>query len=100
MKAMEGILVAVIFIVAGCAVGKATYLPDGSAGHSINCSGSALTWASCYEKAGAVCGARGYDVVAGGEDKAMMASSTPQYGFFAMPVVNRTMLVRCKGSPS
>lgn len=46
-----------------CAVSKETYLPDGSLGYSISCDGAAVGINVCFEKAGEVCGARGYDLL-------------------------------------
>ena len=45
----------------GCAVSKEIYLTDGSKGHSISCDGAALGMNTCFEKAGDLCGPRGYD---------------------------------------
>lgn len=46
----------------GCAASHQTVMPDGSRGLSINCSGPALSWNQCYEKAGDKC-PHGYDIV-------------------------------------
>ena len=89
-------LIAVCAIVAGCATSKETFTPDGSKGYSINCSGTNLNWGMCYEKAGEICGARGYDIIAGGSDQGVMVSGT-QYGLFGGSVMNRSMLIKCKG---
>ena len=88
------VIAAVIFL-AGCAVSKATYLPDGSTGHSINCSGQALTWGHCMEKAGELCGAAGYEVVSRSGDQGATVSAN-QYGLYGGSVINRSMLVKCK----
>lgn len=82
-------------MLAGCAVAKDTYLPDGGKGFSINCSGTALSWGNCYEKAGDICGARGYDIIAGGSDQGSMVAAN-QYGLFGGTVMNRSMLIKCK----
>lgn len=49
------------FILTGCAFSKEIYLPDGTKGHSISCDGAAVGIATCFEKAGDLCGSRGYD---------------------------------------
>lgn len=51
------------FALAGCAIAKETYLPDGTKGHSISCDGSAVGINVCFEKAGDLCGSRGYDLL-------------------------------------
>ncbi len=88
--------ICVIPLLAGCVVTKQTYGPDGRVALSMNCSGIALSWASCYEKAGAVCGARGYDVLAVNGETGAVITANPQ-GAFGSTVINRTMLVSCKG---
>lgn len=65
--------------------------PDGSKGHSINCSGAARNWGMCYEKAGEICGAKGYEVIAGGSDQGVLVS-----GNLGGSVISRSMLVKCK----
>lgn len=78
-----------------CATQKSVYLPDGREGHSINCSGSALSWDLCYQKAGELCKTKGYDVVAkDGEQGAMVTGN--QYGVFGGSIMDRTLLIACK----
>ena len=48
---------------AGCARTSSTYLADGKQGLSIDCSGEAMSWAKCYEKADASCAGTGYNIV-------------------------------------
>lgn len=82
---------------AGCAVANKTYGPDGREAYSINCSGSALTWGACEEKAGGICGESGYTVISRSGDQGAIASAGTG-GLFATSVINRTMLVAC-GAP-
>lgn len=93
----------------GCAVAYDSYLPDGSKGYNIDCSGSMMTYTSCMQKAGDLCGDKGFQVFAAD------GSSTPvgfsngsafvnQYGGQAQSsswfgsAVSRGMLVKC-GKP-
>jgi hypothetical protein len=81
----------------GCAVSvKPVYGPDGVQAHAITCSsGLGLNWGHCYEKAGEICGARGYkvwnqagsqsSVISGGDGSIFGASSE-----------ERTLLIECK----
>lgn len=48
---------------ASCAIVKDTYMPDGSKGYSISCDGAAVGINVCFEKAGDLCGASGYDLI-------------------------------------
>jgi hypothetical protein len=82
-------------LMAGCATSRETYTADGQKGHSINCSGNALTWGMCSEKAGELCGAKGYDVLERSGDQGAVASGSKS-GFFAGTVTSRSMIVRCK----
>jgi hypothetical protein len=55
---------ATVGLLAGCAAStKTAYTPDGRVGHSLDCGGGYSSWGSCYEKAGELCGAAGYDVM-------------------------------------
>lgn len=79
----------------GCALASKTYTPDGREGYSINCSGTALSWGECLEKAGSLCGARGYDVLERSGDAGSVAGGG-EYSMFAGSVITRTMLIACK----
>lgn len=85
----------VVLAASGCVVTKQTYGPDGSAAYSMNCSGIAMSWASCYEKAGALCGAKGYNVLAVNGETGAVIVANPQSAF-GSTVINRTMMVSCK----
>ena len=88
----------VAFALSACVVmDHETYLPDGSRGHSITCSGTGTSWGTCYEKAGEVCGANGYDVIAGGSDQTTVVAGN-QYGLYGGSSANRSMLVKCKST--
>lgn len=82
-------------LLTGCATAKQTYAPDGGTAHSINCSGSALNWGMCFEKAGEICKERGYEVITGGSDQDATVVQTQQGGFGASKN-NRSMLIKCK----
>ena len=53
----------ITFILTSCAISKSTYLPDGKQGHSISCDGAAVGMNVCFEKAGELCGSRGYNLL-------------------------------------
>jgi hypothetical protein len=88
---------------AGCATSTATYGPSGKAAHSINCNGGANSWGSCYEKAGSLCGAAGYDVVVQngsvtpfGVANGYANASGASFSGFSGGLVSRNILVQCK----
>lgn len=90
-----GVLLICISVMGGCATARQTYTADGQQGYSINCSGSALNWGMCYEKAGELCGEKGYEVLEKSGDQGTMVSGT-QYGLFGGSVINRSMIIKCK----
>lgn len=55
--------VTAVLALSGCATASNTYLANGEQGLSIDCSGEASSWASCYEKAEASCAGTGYRIV-------------------------------------
>jgi hypothetical protein len=50
------------------------------------------SWNGCYQRAGEICGKRGYDILQQSGEKGFVAS-----GDFASTTNNRTMVIRCKG---
>jgi hypothetical protein len=97
MSIMRNAVIALIAIqLCGCAVGvKPVYGPDGQQAHAITCSALGRDWSDCFEKAGQICGARGYKVwnqatsqsgfISGTEDSIVASSSEA-----------RTLLIGCK----
>tara|TARA_R110002073_G_scaffold284069_1_gene448349 strand:- start:1505 stop:1753 length:249 start_codon:yes stop_codon:yes gene_type:complete len=77
------LLIFCIAVLSACATSKEVYTADGKQGHSIECSGKGLTWGSCYEKAGELCGARGYGVLQKDEDEDAIVTGS-QYGLYAV----------------
>jgi hypothetical protein len=88
-------LMAVAVFLAGCANSSQTYTADGRMGHSINCSGTARNWGMCEQKAGELCGARGYEILSTAGDRGVIATAG-NGNFFATSTISRTMLVSCK----
>lgn len=89
---------AAIVVIGGCATASKTYMPNGQAGYAINCSGEALSWGACYQKAGDICGADGYQILARNGSTGAVAGGGPG-SFFAGTVTHRTLLIACKNSP-
>ena len=89
------LLLALVLVLGGCASSHATAGLDDEA-HGINCSGADRTWALCGERAAAICGARGYDVLAaGGGTAGMLETLNPSAGFDG-PITERSILIRCR----
>jgi len=85
----------VLLLLGGCASASQTYTPSGKLGHSINCSGGALSWGQCFEKAGEICGARGYDVIDRSDQQGSNLVAN-RYGLYGGTLMNRSMLIACK----
>lgn len=93
MKLALAIMVAVL--VGGCASSTQTYTPDGRVAHSINCSGTARNWGMCQEKAGELCGTRGYEIISTTGDRGAVVTASGG-NLFAGTTISRTMLIACK----
>src|SRR5438105_1485793 len=60
---------------AGCSSSKEIYTPTGQQGHVVQCTpawtggivgqiaSASTSWGQCYERAGEICGAAGYDIL-------------------------------------
>ena len=60
---MRYVVVVCLAMLAGCTTAKDVYLPDGTRGHRVSCDTFAISSAACFEKAGEICGAKGYTIV-------------------------------------
>lgn len=87
------ILLSLCFFLGGCATAKKTYTSDGKEGYVITCSGSALNWGMCYEKAGKICGTKGYEVLEKSGDQGAIVSGN-QFGIYGGSVINRSMVIK------
>jgi hypothetical protein len=62
-------------LLVSCGGLRTVYLPDGNKGYQIACKGVLNSWSSCLEKAGQLCGARGYNALRSEEyDRELMIS--------------------------
>ena len=86
-------LLLIAILLGGCATAKKTYTSDGKEGYSITCSGSALNWGMCYEKAGEICGSKGYEVLEKSGDQGTVLSGN-QFGLYGGSVINRSMIIK------
>ena len=89
------LILSIVAFLGGCATASKTFTSDGKEGYVINCSGSALNWGMCYEKAGNLCGTKGYEVLEKSGDTGAMVTAG-QYGLFGGSVINRSMIIKCK----
>jgi hypothetical protein len=89
------VVLMVSIVGASCATSRETYTADGQVGHSITCSGTALNWGNCSEKAGDICGEKGYTVLEKSGDQGSVVTAG-QFGLYGGSVMNRNMIVQCK----
>lgn len=93
---MKRVIVAsVVLALSACATAKKTYTPDGREGYIINCSGQALSWGQCYQKAGDICGAKGYDIISQSGDQGGTVAAN-QFGLYGGSVITRDLVIACK----
>lgn len=100
-------LVTLIVMLSGCAFSKDMYLSDGSKGHNISCDGSANSISNCFQKAGELCGSKGYTLLnregeaipfgyATGGASANAAGAQGAYVSQVGMMVTRSIFVKCK----
>lgn len=92
---MKTTLICALLALGGCATASNTYLPDGKQGLSIDCSGEAMSWAKCYEKADASCAGTGYTIV-GTDGSSAVKESEKTMGVDLGNFTSRTVVVMCK----
>ena len=82
-------------LIAGCATSREILVEQGLKGYFINCTGSALSWRKCLDKAEELCGGKAYEVLEQSKEQGAVLSFN-QGGLVSEPVPNRSITVRCK----
>ena len=97
MGSMRNAVLALTAIQLGaCAVVvKPVYGPDGQQAHAIACSALGRDWSDCFEKAGQICGARGYKVWNQSSSQSAVISGSED-SIFGGSSEERTLLIGCK----
>lgn len=92
-----GALLAIIgsALLAACTTWKPLVLPSGQQGFAVDCSGSNLTWAHCYQKASRAC-RHGYTVVEKIDNHGGHAEVGDLFGLMGGSVVDRGLLIECR----
>jgi hypothetical protein len=90
-------VVSLVSILGGCirVTDTPIFTPSGKQGFTIDCSGQFSTWSKCYEKAGELCGATGYNIIEKTGDQASSVSGT-EYGVYGSQSATRTLVIACK----
>jgi hypothetical protein len=92
---MKPLVIAAILVLGACTTSKPIYLADGREGHTVNCSGKELNWDNCYQKAGEICEARGYQIISRDESQDTSMTGT-QFGFIGGTNTGRVLVIACK----
>ena len=97
-------------LLASCTTAKEISLPDGSKGYSVSCGGTLNSFASCFNKAGEMCGDKGYQILdksgevipfaqansnAGGSFTNFGGGFSGNSNFYASSFVNRDLFIKC-----
>ena len=89
------LLVLLAAALSGCATVSQVYAPSGAVGYNVDCSGDFGTWNQCYEKAGEICGARGYNIESK-TDQPVEITSWNKQGGSSYTSGYRSILIVCK----
>ena len=84
-----------VLALADCTTTSNIYLKNSKQGLTIDCSGEANSWASCYEKADASCAGTGYRIV-GTEGTPALQDSDKTLGVDVGNFKGRSVVVVCK----
>ncbi|NBA96691.1 hypothetical protein [Pseudomonas sp. R5(2019)] len=85
----------VVLSLTGCATASTTYLNDGKPGLQIDCSGEAMSWESCYDKAQASCAPHSYDII-GTDGTPALKESDKTLGQDVGNYKSRSLVVQCR----
>lgn len=97
-------LLSVAVLLAGCATSRDVRLADGWMAHVVSCGGPLLNMGHCLEKAGEVCGGRGYVVLnSEGGELPTSPNAIPTGGLPSIPssqsledYPHRKLFIRCR----
>lgn len=78
-------------LLTGCVTASPTYGPDGRRAYTIECDGVQHSIGDCYQKAGQLCGAKGYNILTGAVEHGAAASN-----YFAATSSHRSLVISCK----
>ena len=83
-----------ILLLAACATSEEIEIAKGQRGYSIDCSADHLDWSLCYEKAGKICGERGFEIIDKTGGTGVMIAGI-QYGVYGKSDHKRSMIIKC-----
>jgi hypothetical protein len=84
-----------VILLTACASSKEVDLAEGQRGYSIDCSGDDLNWSLCYEKAGQICGEKGFEILDKSCGTGMVVAGI-EYGVYEGSGLDRSMIIKCR----
>ena len=96
---MKITLPALAIVLTACATSKEIDIAEGQRGYSIDCSGDHLDWSLCYQKAGDICGEKGFEIVDKTAGTGIVIAGI-RYGVYGESGQNRSMTVKCRNLQS
>lgn len=106
---MRSILLATMAVaLCGCVSSQPTHTATGQTGHVINCTplvtsgivgavaSASTSWGQCYQKAGELCGARGYTILQQVGENGVYGEAG-RYASSVSTTNNRMMIIQCNG---
>lgn len=95
---MRYLFVLVALVIGACTTSKPIRTQTGAMGSAIDCSGIQHTWNSCLERAGKICGERGYDILQRSDQQGVTGTAGPG-GMLIGSTYYRSMVIQCKSAP-
>ena len=87
--------ICLVIVLTACATSKEVDTTEGQRGYSIDCSGDKFNWSLCYEKAGRICGEKGFEIVDKTGGTGMLIAGI-EYGVYGESGLNRSMVIKCR----
>ena len=84
-----------VMLLTACATSKEIDIAEGQRGYSIDCSADHLDWSLCYEKAGKICGAKGFEILDKTGGTGIVVAGV-EYGVYGESDPNRSMIIKCR----
>lgn len=84
-----------ILLLTACASSKEVDIAEGQRGYSIDCSGDKRNWSLCYQKAGQICGEKGFEIVDKTGGTGIVIAGI-RYGVYGESGLNRSMIIKCR----
>ena len=90
------VLMCSAIVLCACVTAKPVYGPDGQQAHAISCSESiGIDWSDCFERAGQICGTRGYKIWNQASSESSLISGDSDF-LIGGTSESRTLLISCQ----